>query len=161
MKKFLLPIVGLSIAFCLGLITMSFVQKAAPKKEKEEHPLRLGAFSVSMNVKDVKASIAFYQKLGFKQTGGDVSQNYVIMRNENTLIGLFQGFFEGHMLTFNPGWDINKKELKKFDDVREIQKRLKTQQVNILIEADEKTTGPAFIMFEDPDKNVILLDQHR
>ena len=161
MKKFILPIVGLSLAFSLGLITMSFVQKDAPKKEKEEHPLRLGAFSVSLNVKDVKASKAFYEQLGFKQSGGDVAQNYVIMRNENTLIGLFQGMFEETMLTFNPGWDINKKELKKFDDVRKIQKHLKQQQIPIFLETDSTATGPGFIIFNDPDGNVILIDQHR
>lgn len=161
MKKFLFPIVGLSIAFCLGLMTMSFVQKDAPKKEKKEQPLKLGAFSISFNVKDVKASKAFYEKLGFKQSGGDVAQNYVVMRNEHAIIGLFQEMFEETMLTFNPGWDENKKELKQFDDVRKIQKHLKQQQIPIFLETDSTATGPGFIIFNDPDGNVILIDQHR
>lgn len=161
MKKIIIPILGLSLAFSLGLLTMSFVQNSAPKKEKQEQPLKLGVFSISLNVKDVKSSKAFYEKLGFKQSGGDVAQNYVVMRNENTLIGLFQGMFKETMLTFNPGWDINKKELKKFDDVRKIQRHLKQQQIPISLETDSTATGPGFIIFNDPDGNVILIDQHR
>jgi predicted enzyme related to lactoylglutathione lyase len=99
--------------------------------------------------------------LGFHQSGGDLKQNYVIMKNGNTLIGLFQGMFEQTMLTFNPGWDQNKKSLKKFDDVRVIQKHLKSKGVTMIQEASDTTTGPAYILFADPDGNVILIDQHR
>lgn len=123
--------------------------------------LKLGAFSMSLSVKDLKASKEFYEKLGFKTFGGAMEQNYVIMKNGNALIGLFQGMFEGNMLTFNPGWDENAKNMKKFDDIRKIQKSLKENGVKFTLEADESSTGPASIMLNDPDGNVILLDQHR
>lgn len=123
--------------------------------------LRLGAFSVSMNVKDLTVSKAFYEKLGFKLFAGDLKKNYVIMKNETTLIGLFYGMFKNNILTFNPGWDVNAANLKSFDDVRDIQKHLKSKGVKLDTEADEKTTGPASITFMDPDGNAILIDQHR
>jgi len=123
--------------------------------------MKLGAFSVSLSVKDLKTSIAFYKKLGFKQFSGDFEKNYVIMKNQNTLIGLFQGMFEGNLLTFNPGWDQAAKDLDSFDDVREIQKELKKQKVSIPMQADETTTGPASFVITDPDGNAILIDQHR
>ena len=160
MKKTIFLSLALVAAFTLG----SFVQSKLDDKEKakkEEKTLKLGVFSLSMNVKDLKASKAFYENLGFRQSGGDEKQNYVVMKNERTVIGLFQGMFEGNMLTFNPGWDENKKNLKKFDDVRVIQKELKAKDVTLIQEADDKTTGPAYIMFNDPDGNVILIDQHR
>jgi len=160
MKKTIFLSLALVAAFTLG----SFVQSKLDDKEKakkEEKTLKLGVFSLSMNVKDLKVSKAFYENLGFRQSGGDENQNYVVMKNERTVIGLFQGMFEGNMLTFNPGWDENKKNLKKFDDVRVIQKELKAKDVTLIQEADDKTTGPAYIMFNDPDGNVILIDQHR
>ncbi|MFT7100411.1 MAG: catechol 2,3-dioxygenase-like lactoylglutathione lyase family enzyme [Bacteroidia bacterium] len=123
--------------------------------------MKLGAFSVSLNVKDLKASKIFYEKLGFKQSGGDFEKNYVIMKNQNTLIGLFQGMFEGNLLTFNPGWDQKAQDLDNFDDVREIQKDLKSKKVPFGIQADESTTGPASFVITDPDGNAILIDQHR
>ena len=123
--------------------------------------MRLGAFSVSLNVKDLKASKIFYEKLGFKQSGGDFEKNYVIMKNQNTLIGLFQGMFEGNLLTFNPGWDQKAQDLDTFDDVREIQKDLKSKKVPFGIQADESTTGPASFVITDPDGNAILIDQHK
>jgi catechol 2,3-dioxygenase-like lactoylglutathione lyase family enzyme len=123
--------------------------------------MKLGAFSVSLNVKDLKASKIFYEKLGFKQSGGDFEKNYVIMKNQNTLIGLFQGMFEGNLLTFNPGWDQKAQDLDTFDDVREIQKDLKSKKVPFGIQADESTTGPASFVITDPDGNAILIDQHR
>ncbi len=123
--------------------------------------MKLGAFSVSLNVKDIKVSKAFYEKLGFKQFSGDVSMNYVIMKNQNTLIGLFQGMFTGNILTFNPGWDQAGKNLDSFDDVRDIQKELKKSKVSIAIQADESSTGPASFAISDPDGNSILIDQHR
>lgn len=123
--------------------------------------MKLGAFSISLSVKDLKASKAFYEKLGFKQFSGDFEKNYVIMKNQNTLIGLFQGMFEGNLLTFNPGWDQKAQNLDSFDDVRDIQKELKSKKVPFGIQADESTTGPASFVVTDPDGNAILVDQHR
>ncbi|KFC22207.1 VOC family protein [Epilithonimonas lactis] len=123
--------------------------------------MRLGAFSVSLNVKDLQKSKEFYEKLGFAKMGGDMKQNYLIMKNGTTIIGIFQGMFEGNILTFNPGWDENAKEVNPFTDVREIQKTLKANQIKLNTEADEKTKGPAYIEFTDPDGNKILIDQHR
>ncbi|MDX5346120.1 MAG: VOC family protein [Hymenobacteraceae bacterium] len=123
--------------------------------------MKLGAFSMSLSVKDLNTSKQFYEKLGFKVFAGGMEQNYLIMKNENALIGLFQGMFEGNILTFNPGWDENAKNLDKFDDVREIQKHLKSNDIKLMSEADEKTTGPGSLMLTDPDGNVILIDQHR
>jgi catechol 2,3-dioxygenase-like lactoylglutathione lyase family enzyme len=126
-----------------------------------EDNMKLGAFSVSLSVKDLKASKQFYENLGFKVFAGSMEQNYLIMKNENSLIGLFQGMFEGNLLTFNPGWDENARNIEKFDDVREIQRQLKSKGVKLTTEADEKTSGPASIMLADPDGNIILVDQHR
>ncbi|MDG4946445.1 VOC family protein [Weeksellaceae bacterium KMM 9713] len=123
--------------------------------------MKLGAFSISINVKDLKTSKEFYEKLGFKAFGGSMEQNYLIMKNENALIGLFQGMFEGNILTFNPGWDENAQNLEEFDDVREIQKSLKSNEINLISEADENSNGPGSIMLTDPDGNMILIDQHR
>ncbi len=123
--------------------------------------MKLGAFSVSLNVKDIKTSKQFYENLGFKVFAGGMEKNYLIMKNENSLIGLFQGMFEGNILTFNPGWDENAKNIEKFEDVREIQKHLKNKNIKLTTEADENTSGPASLMVTDPDGNVILIDQHR
>ena len=129
-------------------------------KEKID-TMKLGAFSVSLNVKDIKVSKAFYENLGFTAIAGDISKNYLIMKNENSLIGLFQGMFEGNILTFNPGWDENGQNIENFEDIREIQKQLKGKNIKLLTEADENTSGPASLMLNDPDGNVILIDQHR
>lgn len=123
--------------------------------------MKLGAFSVSLNVKDIKVSKAFYEKLGFEHFAGDLTQNYLILKNGNTLIGLFQGMFPSNILTFNPGWDENANNLPDFDDVRKIQQHLKENGVTLDNQADENSTGPASLMLSDPDGNVILLDQHR
>ncbi|MFN3465777.1 MAG: VOC family protein [Terricaulis sp.] len=123
--------------------------------------MKLGAFSISLAVKDIAASRAFYEKLGFTVFGGNQDQRWLIMKNETTLIGLFQGMFEKNMLTFNPGWDSDAKELAEFDDVREIQKHLKASNITPVTEADESTQGPAHIVVVDPDGNQILIDQHR
>lgn len=123
--------------------------------------MKLGAFSISLNVKDIQSSKEFYEKLGFQVLGGDINQNWQIMKNEHCLIGLFQGMFEQNILTFNPGWDENGENVDPFTDVREIQKRLKEEGIRIIREADENTEGPDFITFEDPDGNLILIDQHR
>lgn len=123
--------------------------------------MKLGAFSVSLSVADIEASKAFYENLGFTVFAGDLEKKYLIMKNENTLIGLFQGMFQGNILTFNPGWDQSAKNLDNFSDVREIQRHLKGKGVALNTEADESTTGPASFMVTDPDGNVVLFDQHR
>ncbi|MDG1037020.1 MAG: VOC family protein [Crocinitomicaceae bacterium] len=123
--------------------------------------MKLGAFSTSLNVKNLKQSKEFYENLGFKTFAGSMEQNYIIMKNENALIGLFQGMFEGNILTFNPGWDENAKNIENYNDIRDIQKHLKANGLKLITEADEKTEGPASLMLSDPDGNVILLDQHR
>ncbi|HZG77881.1 MAG TPA: VOC family protein [Paenibacillus sp.] len=123
--------------------------------------MKLGAFSVSLNVKDIHASKAFYEALGFQTLGGDIAQNWLILKNESCVIGLFQGMFEKNLLTFNPGWNQNAENVDEFTDVRDIQKRLKEQGIPLLAEADEAATGPAHFVVEDPDGNRILVDQHR
>ena len=122
--------------------------------------MELGAFSISLAVKDITASKAFYEKLGFKVFHGDISQNWLILKNGECVIGLFQGMFERNMLTFNPGWDGNAQKLNNFTDVRELQRQLKAQSVDLMSEADESATGPASFMLMDPDGNPILFDQH-
>jgi len=126
-----------------------------------EKSMELGAFSISLNVKDIKISSDFYEKLGFKVFGGDISQNWLIMKNNDHVIGLFQGMFEKNTLTFNPGWDNNAQELDSFTDVRELQRQLKKEDVKFESEADESSTGPASFIIVDPDGNPILVDQHR
>lgn len=122
--------------------------------------MKLGAFSISLNVKDINASKEFYEKLGFSVFAGKLERNYLIMKNGNALVGLFQGMFENNILTFNPGWDENANKLSSFDDVRTIQKHLKEQSVSIINEADETTSGPERCILTDPDGNTILIDQH-
>lgn len=123
--------------------------------------MKLGAFSISLSVKDLAISKAFYEELGFEQLAGSMEMNYLIMKNENSLIGLFQGMFEGNILTFNPGWDESGQNIESFDDVRSIQQHLKTKDITLVSEADETTNGPASLMVNDPDGNLILIDQHR
>ena len=120
----------------------------------------LGNFSVSLAVKDIEASKQFYQKLGFKVMGGDQSQNWLILKNGDHIIGLFQGMFDKNILTFNPGWNNKAEKLEQFTDIRDLQRQLKASGVELLSEADESTTGPASLMVVDPDGNTILLDQH-
>ena len=123
--------------------------------------MELGNFSVSLAVKDIEASKAFYEKLGFTVFGGDQTQNWLILKNgESAIIGLFQGMFDKNILTFNPGWDANANKLDSFTDVREIQRRLKAEGLQLPTEADENSTGPASLMVVDPDGNSILIDQH-
>jgi len=123
--------------------------------------MELGAFSVSLAVKDLGASKAFYEKLGFEPVGGDEAQNWLIMRNRDHTIGLFQGMFEANILTFNPGWDQQCNELESFTDIRDLQAELKRQGAALASEADPSTSGPASLMLSDPDGNQILIDQHR
>ena len=122
--------------------------------------MELGAFSVSLAVKDIEASKLFYEKLGFTAFAGDQSQNWLIVKNGDHGIGLFQGMFDKNILTFNPGWDSDAQPLAGFIDVRELQRQLKDRGVTLLTEADEGTTGPASFMVVDPDGNTILVDQH-
>ncbi|MFD1019486.1 VOC family protein [Thalassobacillus hwangdonensis] len=123
--------------------------------------MNLGAFSVSLNVKDLHKSKEFYENLGFITLGGSPDHNYLIMKNGDSVIGLFQGMFDKNILTFNPGWDQNAENTDNFTDVRELQKQLKEKGMKLITEADESTEGPAHLTLEDPDGNPILIDQHR
>ncbi len=123
--------------------------------------MSIGAFSMSLTVKDIHASKTFYEKLGFNAFGGNIDQNWLIMKNEDCIIGLFQGMFEKNILTFNPGWDSNAQEVNPFKDVRVLQEELKEKGINFIQEANIETEGPSSFMIEDPDGNLILVDQHR
>lgn len=148
---------NLIIIFVL-ISSLVFSQKNSNQKE---NTMELGAFSVSLKVKDIKKSVEFYEKLGFTYKAGNIDQNWIVLKNGNTVIGLFQGFIDENTLTFNPGWDQKAQNLPEFTDVREIQKKLKEKDVKLDREADEKTTGPEYIVLKDPDGNSILIDQHR
>jgi lactoylglutathione lyase len=126
----------------------------------EELPMELGAFSVSLAVKKIEVSQEFYEKLGFTVFGGDISEKWLIMKNGSRVLGLFEGMFERNILTFNPGWDSNANQLETYTDVREIQRRLKSQGLEPVDEADESGEGPGSFMLLDPDGNPILFDQH-
>ena len=147
------------ILFSFLLISqLAFAQENNTSNQKN---MELGAFSISLKVKDIKKSVEFYEKLGFTYKGGNIDQNWIVLKNGNTVIGLFQGFIEENTLTFNPGWDQQAQNLPEFTDVREIQKKLKAKDVKLDREADEKTSGPEYIILKDPDGNPILIDQHR
>ena len=122
--------------------------------------MKLGAFSISLSVKDIHISKSFYETLGFEVFAGNIEHNYLIMKNEDSVIGLFQGMFEGHIITFNPGWDQNANPLENYDDVRAIQNHFKALGIKLVKEANEATTGPESITLTDPDGNTILIDQH-
>ncbi len=122
--------------------------------------MEIGAFSVSLSVKDLGASLSFYEKIGFKQVGGNVDENWVIMRSGDTTIGLFHGMFKGNILTFNPGWDKNGEKLDSFTDVREIQEKYRSEGILFTSEVETDSEGPGSFMIKDPDGNVILFDQH-
>jgi len=151
-------IVGLVLCALAGCSSPGTQRRDAERVE-ESKGMQLGNFSVSLAVKDLQASRAFYEKLGFRATGGDGS-SWSIMQNETSTIGLFQGMFEKNMLTFNPGWDRSCATLPAFDDVRAIQERLQEQGLALAMTADAASTGPASIMLVDPDGNPILVDQH-
>ena len=142
----------------LLLSQLAFAQENNISNQKN---MELGAFSISLKVKDIKKSVEFYEKLGFTYKGGNIDQNWIVLKNGNTVIGLFQGFIEENTLTFNPGWDQQAQNLPEFTDVREIQKKLREKGMKVDREADEKTTGPEYIVLTDPDGNSILIDQHR
>lgn len=122
--------------------------------------MQLGNFSLSLSVKNIQTSLEFYQKLGFTVFHGDITQKWLILKNGNCILGLFEGMFEKNIMTFNPGWDENAQSIAPFTDVREIQKQLEAQQIALQTRADENTTGPASCTLTDPDGNQILLDQH-
>lgn len=150
-----------ALVFALGSFNSAPAAKpAAAPAAREEKSMRLGNFSVSLAVKDIAASRAFYEKLGFQVVAGDQSKNWLVLQNGSARIGLFQGMFQENILTFNPGWDENKATLPDFDDVREIQRMLKARGITPTTAADESTSGPAFLTLVDPDGNQILLDQH-
>jgi catechol 2,3-dioxygenase-like lactoylglutathione lyase family enzyme len=130
------------------------------KEQRKEQSVELGAFSISLAVKDLEASRSFYEKFGFTVFGGNAAENWLILKNGDHVIGLFQGMFEKNILTFNPGWDGNAERLDSFTDVRELQRQLKAQGVEFQQTADESTSGPASFMVVDPDGNPILVDQH-
>ncbi len=152
----------LSYYLLLTVFLTGCVTTATPQKSIQigEPIMKLGNFSLSLAVKDIAVSRAFYEKLGFTVRGGDQEQHWLVLQNESTIIGLFQGMFERNILTFNPGWDNDGKQLPKFTDVRKLQRKLKAKGITLLNEADEATTGPASFMVEDPDGNQILIDQH-
>ncbi len=122
--------------------------------------MKLGAFSISLSVKDIHVSKSFYESLGFEVFAGQIERNYLIMKNGNALVGLFQGMFEQNILTFNPGWDENAAPLESFDDVREIQQQLKNKNIKIEKEVDDNSSGPGSFVVIDPDGNPVLIDQH-
>ena len=144
-----------------SFLLLSQLAFAQEKNISNQKNMELGAFSISLKVKDIKKSVEFYEKLGFTYKGGNIDQNWIVLKNGNTVIGLFQGFIEKNTLTFNPGWDQQAQNLHEFTDVREIQKKLKAKDVKLDREADEKTSGPEYIILKDPDGNPILIDQHR
>lgn len=165
MKKSIF-LAGILAAFASGISVNTIFAKQTENiqtitNKETINDMKLGAFSISLSVKDLKKSKEFYENLGFHAFAGSMEQNYLIMKNGNALIGLFQGMFEANILTFNPGWDENAKNLEEFNDIREIQKHLKSKGIPLMTEADEKTTGPASLMATDPDGNLILIDQHR
>ena len=147
-----------SITFACGLAAATL--STTLFQDTQTKTVKLGNFSISLAVKDIKASKAFYEKLDFKQVNGKLEQNWVVLQNGTTTVGLFQGMFEKNSLTFNPGWTPMKETLKEFQDVRELQRTLKARGIKLKTEADEKTDGPAFFTLDDPDGNPILVDQH-
>ncbi len=163
MKKAVITSLSVVVSLCFVLFFLEggFAQRKMIKEsEAEKSNLKLGAFSISLNVKDLEVSKEFYEKFGFVVFAGSLQQHYLIMKNGNALVGLFHGMFEKNILTFNPGWDENAQKLKSFNDVREIQTKLKSQGVKIESEIPDSVKGPAGIFITDPDGNPILIDQH-
>lgn len=168
MKKTFLLASSLLLSFALGYFlnvlahpTSQNPNFGAKVDDFNEQPLELGAFSLSLNVENLVVSKEFYEKLGFNAFAGSLDQNYLIMKNDDVLIGLFQGMFEGNIITFNPGWDQEGKDLDHFEDIRSIQKKIRQAGLSFILEADEEVDGPASFLLAEPDGNVILVDQHR
>ncbi len=151
---------ALTLVGALTLTAIAGATTTQSNQAKEQATMQLGNFSVSLAVKDIKASKAFYEKLDFKEVGGALEQNWIVLQNGTTTVGLFQGMFEGNLLTFNPGWTKDKEALEEFEDVRVLQRRLKERGISMTAEADESTEGPASFVITDPDGNAILFDQH-
>jgi catechol 2,3-dioxygenase-like lactoylglutathione lyase family enzyme len=149
-----------ALAGFIGGLAVTAGQGADGNRPAEERPMRLGNFSVSLAVRDIAASRAFYEKLGFRAIAGSQERNWLILQNDTATIGLFQGMFEKNTLTFNPGWDRNSATLPDFDDVRDLQKRAKSRGLTLMTSADEAGDGPASFSLLDPDGNPILIDQH-
>lgn len=151
-----------SIAMACGVAALAYpvALHTVSAESARGNPMQLGNFSVSLTVKDIKASKAFYEKLDFKEVGGNIKQNWVVLRNGDVKIGLFQGMFERNTMTFNPGWNSDRETPKDFQDVRELQQILKERGIKFQAEADPKSEGPAHFMIADPDGNPILFDQH-
>lgn len=166
MKTIVPVLLAVAITYCVTTLNRAAAggpdtqpADTKPAQTKGDSPLQLGNFSVSLAVKDLAASREFYEKLGFHQRGGD-GKRWIVLQNETSIIGLFQGMFEKNTLTYNPGWDRDKNTLASFTDVRELQREFKKRGLTPKPEADESTTGPAFFMLTDPDGNPVLFDQH-
>jgi len=151
-----------TVAVACGLVLVTFAGTSLSQSAKpaQNEAMRLGVFSISLAVKDIKASKAFYEKLDFKEVAGKLEQNWLILQNGTTTIGLFQGMFEKNIMTFNPGWTTDQETLEEFQDVRELQRTLKERGLELSTEADESGKGPASFVLVDPDGNPILVDQH-
>ena len=150
----------LTLAGALASIAIVATTTTPSAETKEKKAMELGNFSVSLTVKDIKASRAFYEKLDFKEVGGKLEENWIVLQSGNARIGLFQGMFDKNIMTFNPGWTKDKDTLKDFQDVRELQRILKARGITMAAEADETTEEPAHFMITDPDGNTLLFDQH-
>lgn len=169
MKNILLITLGFGIALLFGFYPSNISKEQQIENvislnrilTNNDEIMKLGAFSISLSVKNIETSKQIYENLGFTILAGDLEKKYLIMKNENALIGLFQGMFENNILSFNPGWDENGNNIEAFNDIREIQSYLKNKGIKIDNEIDPKTIGPASLMITDPDGNVILFDQHR
>jgi uncharacterized glyoxalase superfamily protein PhnB len=151
---------ALTMLGAVAVMALIGTSTAKPTQMKDAKTMELGNFSLSLTVKDIKKSKAFYEQLDFKVVGGKLEENWIVLQNGNARIGLFQGMFEHNIMTFNPGWTADKKTLTNFQDVRELQHTLKARGLKMSVEADESTTGPAHFMLTDPDGNAILFDQH-
>lgn len=156
MQRFLLSVVMCLVSGCATTQATDSTNELAAGKTR----MRLGNFSVSLAVKDLSVSRAFYEKLGFRAIAGNAANNWLILQNETSTIGLFQGMFDKNCLTFNPGWDRACNTLPEFDDVRDIQRTLKSRGLALMSAADESTSGPASLSLQDPDGNPVLIDQH-
>jgi predicted enzyme related to lactoylglutathione lyase len=151
---------ALTLAGALAVVAIAGTATIPSSQRKEKKTMDLGNFSVSLTVKDIRASKAFYEKLDFKEVGGKLEENWIVLQNGSARVGLFQGMFDKNIMTFNPGWGKDKETLTDFQDVRELQHTFKARGLTMTPEADETTEGPAYFMVTDPDGNALLFDQH-